>query len=452
MNPDELVPFDYHNKLKTNKHHANLNRSICVPSAMQSYSLAIQFVKFWFLSKFPPDTFKTIYVEGKNIYDDMRRIPKSQLIKRPKPSVSFTPSISWDFNNENLDMYQYGLDMYQARGLFRDSFFKDRERNVFLSIGLETLMVNFGIRCRVETRGQQIDMFKFIQMAHRVGNMYGEDVDLDFHIPYALMIQLAEDTGFEVEKCDNESYPRIRNIHKFLSYLNTHSFLPFLYKFRAENGKNEFFLRMQRMYVNITPQDLSADDGDREGHLLNNYMIDLSVEIRFPAPKLYAYYSSNEHKIKTVYSAWSQATGLVSSVYTFKGTPIPQTNKYGWNLWLSTTYEEEDLSNPLTIDFSELFIDEVKEYIDECVYQGISPSIFIDMIMVNGGEHITGTMHWDTMIFETKQPVRNVGTYIGVYLDMEYINNYILCRRKGNDNRMQGTMHPESDYNKITKK
>ena len=451
MKPDELVPFDYKKKFNKAKHSGNLNRTISVPSAMQSYSLAVQFIKFWFLSKFPPDAFKTVYIDGKNIYDDFRRTPRSQLIKRPKPSVSITPSISWDFNNENLDMYQYGLDMYQARGLFRDAFFKDRERNVFLALGLETLLVNFGIRCRVETRGQQMDMFKFIQMAHRVGNMYGEDVDLDFHIPYALMIQLAEDLGFEVEVCENESYPRVKNIHKFLSYLNTHSFLPFVYKFRAENGKNEFFLRMQRMYVNINPQDLNADDGEREGQLLNNYTIDLTVEIRFPAPKLYAYYSSNEHKIKTVYSAWSQPTGLVSSVYTFKETPIPQTNKYGWNLWLSTTYEEENINDPLTIDFSELFEGEVRDYIRECIYQGISPSIFCDILMVNGGEHPKGKMDWETMTFRSNFPVRSYGTFIGVYLDMEYINNYILCRRDGNNNRLQETMHPESDYNKKIK-
>lgn len=449
MQPDRLVPFDYKKKLIPS-HSKTLNRSLCIPSAMQSYSLAIEFVKYWFTSKFPKDTFKTIYIDGKNIFDDFRRYSKVELIKRPKPSLSITPSIDWNFNNDNLDMYQYGLDMYQPRGLFKDSFFKDRDRQVYLGIGLETLSINFGIRARVETRGQQIDMYKFIQMAHRVGNMYGEDVDLDFHIPYALVIQMAEDLGFETDYCDNVTYPRIRNIHSFLSYLNTHSVLPFLYKFRAENGKNEFFLRMQGMYVNINPTDLSADDGDKEGHMNNNYTIDLSVEIRFPAPKFYSYYSNNEHKIKTVYSAWTQSTGLVSSVYTFKGTPIPDTNARGWQLWLSTTWEEdeENLDKPLKIDFSELFEAELKEYIQSCIYQGMSPFIFCDLIMVNGGEHLVGSMDWQTMTFTSKHPVRAIGTYIGVYLDMEYINNYLISTREANKNRLQETMDENSPYYK----
>ena len=451
--PDELVPFDYKKKMPSKHVHArSLNRSLCIPSAMQSYSLATEFVKYWFLSKFPKDAFKSIYVDGKNIYDDFRRVPKVELIKRPKPSLSITPSIQWDFTNDNIENQQFGLDLYQARGLFKDSFFKDRDHQVYLGIGLETLLMNFGFRCRFETRGQQLDAYKFIQMAHRVGNMYGEDVDLDFHIPYALIVQIAEDLGFEVEfNLDNSIYPRIKNIHKFLSYLNTHSAMPFLYKFRAENGKNEFFLRMQRMYININPTDLNADDGEREGQMLNNYTIDMTVEIRFPAPKLYAYYSNNEHKIKTVYSAWAQATGLVTSVYTFKGTPIPDTNSRGWQLWLSTTYEEENLDDPLTIAFSELFEGDLKSYIQECIYQGMSPAIFCDIIMINGGEHPEGKMNWETMTFVSDHPVRNIGTFIGVYLDMEYINNYILCTRDGLDNRMQLTQHPDSYYLKPIK-
>jgi len=139
---------------------------------------------------------------------------------------------------------------------------------------------------------------------------------------------------------------------------------------------------------------------------------------------------------------------MVSSVYTFKGTPIPDTNSRGWHLWLSTTYEEEEenLNKPLIIDFSQLFEGELKEYIQTCIYQGMSPSIFCDIIMVNGGEHPVGKMDWNTMTFISNIPVRALGTYIGVYLDMEYINNYIIDTRDGNKNRMQSTKDEDSDY------
>jgi hypothetical protein len=449
MRPDELVPFDYINYNRKTIHANKLNCSICLPSTIQSYNLATQFVKQWFLSKFNKDTFKSIYIEGKNIYDEFRSVPKIKLIKRPKPSLAIVPSIDWSFNNDNLDMHQFGLDTYQPRGLYKNAFFKDDVNNMNLGIAMQTLMINFAIRIRVETKPQQMDMYKFIQIAHRVGNIYGEDVDLDFHIPYALMIQMAEDAGFEVEYSeDNKKYPKIKNIHGFLSYLNTHSGLPFLYKFRAENGKNEFFLRMQRMYVNISPTDLSADDGEKEGQLNNNFTIDLNVEIRFPAPQFYAYYSSNEHKIKTVYGAWNQTTGVISSVYCFKGYEVPSTNSYGWNMWMSTTYEEEEdkLNEPLVIDFSGLFEGDLKDYINDCIAQGMSPAIFCDIIMVNGAEKVIGKMDWESLTFTSIHPVRNRGTFIGVYLDMEYMNNYILCTKDGNKNRLQHTKSKETSY------
>ena len=58
-----------------------LYRSICVPSTTQAYSLCVEYMKKWFLSKFAPDTFKSIYVEGKNIYDDFRSLSKLELLK-----------------------------------------------------------------------------------------------------------------------------------------------------------------------------------------------------------------------------------------------------------------------------------------------------------------------------------------------------------------------------------
>lgn len=455
MGDARLLPFNYRDYNKP-KHSRTLNKSICIPSIIQSYNMAVQFARHWFIDNFREgNPFKSVYVDGKHIYDEFRTQTKLELIKRPKPSLAIVPSIDLQFNNDNLDGYAFGLDMYRPRGgLWKDSFFKDHENNIFLGMGMQTLLVNFNIKCRVETRGQQVDMVKYIQAAHRVGQIYGEDVDIDMHVPYGMMIQIAEDAGFEVEyDKDAKHYPKVKQLHAFLSYLNTHSSLPFLYKFRAENGHNEFFVRMQRMYVNINPSDISYDDGDKEGHLNNNFLIDLNVEIRFPAPMMYIYYSSNEHKIKTVYGTWNQATGIISSIACFKGYDIPKVNAHGWNMWLSTTYEEDDREpgeHTLEIDFSELFENELKVYIDDCLRQGISPSIFCDIIMVNGGERVIGKMNWESRVFTSSAPVRSNGTFIGLYLDMEYMNNYLICTTDANKNRIQHTKSEDTTYTRPT--
>lgn len=411
------------------QHSKNLYRSICVPSTVQAYSLCIEFMKKWFLSKFAPNSFKSVYVEGKNIYDEFRSLSKIELLKKEKPSLAIVPSINWDFNNEHIDSYPFGMDLYVQTGRFKESFFACHETHSYLGIGMETLLMPFTFRIRLETRAQQLDMFKFIKMACRVGFSCGEDVDLDFHIPYPIMLQLAKDNGFEVLNKGDKEF--IKEVPKFLRWLNMHSTLPFLYKFRALNGKNEFFIRMRNMYVHIRPTDISADDGEREGQLSNNFMIDLSAEVRFPAPKMYAYYSDNEHKLQEVYGAWYQPNGPISTCYTFKGTIIPDNNKYRWPLYMSTTYEEDDdsrINKPLQIDVTELLEGDIGDCIKDCLSKGLSPAIFCDLIFYNGGEYMDGKFDWETLHFNGTSIARTLGTYIGVYIDNDYLSDFILSK------------------------
>lgn len=414
-----------------------LYRSICVPSAVQSYSLCIEFIKNWFLSKFDKDTFKTIYVDGKNIFDDFRKLSKIEFVKKQKPALAIIPSISWDFTNDNIDSYPYGLDVYCPLGRFKDSFFSCPETESYLGIGLETMLVPFSFRIRLETRAQQIDMYKYIKMACRVGFTCGDYVNLDFHIPYQIIIQLAKDNHFETYmKNDIEC---VKDVSKFLRWLNMHSEIPFIYKYRALNGRNEFFLRMRDAYVHIRPGDLSADDGERESQMTNNFGIDFNVEVRFPAPKMYAYYSNNEHKLTEVYGAWYQPNNPITGCYTFKGSAVPDNNSYGWPLYMNTTYEvdKEDLGTRISIDITELMEGDIKDCIDDCMAKGISPAIFCDFKFYNGGEYLAGSFDWSKMTFHSDTIIRSLGTFIAVYIDNDYLSDFMLSKNGEYENRIQ---------------
>ena len=418
-----------------------LYRSICVPSSTQSYSLCIEFMKRWFLSKFPENTFKSIYVEGKNIYDDYRTLDKTALLKRDKPALTITPDLNWDFNNENIDTYPYGMDLYTQTGRLKQSFFSYPQNNSYLGIGMETILMNFNYKIKLETRAQQLDMYKFIKLACRVGFTCGEDVDLDFHVPYALMLQLARDNGFatSTKSINGEEVEVILDVPTFLRWINRYSTIPFLYKFRALNGRNEFFIKMRNMYVHIRPGDLSADNGEREGQLTNNFMIELSAEVRFPVPKMYAYYSDNSHKLQTIYGAWYQPNDIITACYTFKGSIIKDENNYGWPLLLSTTYEEDDdskLNDNLVIELNDLLEGDIGECIQDCLGKSISPSIFCQFVFYNGGEYIDGKIDWENRVFTSSNPVRSLATYIGIYVDNNFVNNYILRNNERSSTRI----------------
>lgn len=433
------------------KHSKTLHQNLCIPSTAQSYSICIEYMKRWFLSLFERNPFKTVYVDGKNIFDDYRRLSAVELLKRQKPALAIIPNIDWGFNDENRDIYQYGTTLYQTRGLYSNSFYQDREHNSYLGIMMETLFMEFTFRIRVETRAQQLDMFKYLQLASKVNaGSFGEDVDLDFHVPYDIMLAIAADAGFEIvpsKEDDETAYPYVKNIQEFLAFLNSHSEIPFLYKLRTINGKNEFFIRMQDMYVHVKPTGLSGDDGEREAVMSNNFHLEMTAEVRFPAPKFFAYYTDNSRDFRTVYSAWRQPSGIVSVAYTFKGIEVPNQNALGWHKYLETNYESdpEDINKPLVADLSPLLNQgDLGETIKACVESGVSPSIFFDVFATNGGEILQGSINWSNMTYETTQPIRNINTFFAFYMDMMYINDYIIVNRDAKKNRLQHTKDPKS--------
>lgn len=428
------------------RHSKTLNRSICMPSMVQAYSLCIEYMKAWFYSKFEnKDFIKSEYIDGKYIYDDFRRLSKTELLKRQNPSLTIVPTIDWEYDNEKIDSYPYGLSLYTMTGKFKNAFFKDDSRNVYLGFNMETILMRFNFRLKVETRAQQMDLYKYMRVAHRVGFSDNKDADMDFHVPYPMIVQMARDLGFDVIQMDN-GYDKICDIPKFLRYLNMHSSIPFLYKHRTINGKNEFFIRVSRLNVNIRPTSITADDGDREGFVSNNFNIELETEVRFPAPRMYAYYSVPEHKLHKVYTAWDQPTGSPVTIYSFKAIPIQDENKYGWPLYMSTQYDQTlvEKDKPLVMDCSELIEGEIGSVIKDCLEQGLSPAIFFDMCIINGGELVKGTMNWETLTFTSVQPVRSLASFVGIYIDMDYVNNAIAARRGFATDRLRDSDHPNS--------
>lgn len=429
------------------RHSKSMYRSICMPSETQTYSLCIAYMRQWFLEKFNPNTFKTIYLNDKHVFDEVRTSSPLQIIKRDRPALAITPAINWDFDNDGLDIYQYGLDTYSQMGLYKRSFMKDPSHSVYLGIGMKTVMMEFQYRMIVDTRAEQLDIYNTIKMAHRLRTSDGDDLDLDFHVPYPIMLQIAKDCGFKiVPSSDPNDYPKICDIPKFLRYLNMYSEIPFMYKHRTLNGKFEFFIRMQHVHAHIKPTGLNADDGDTTGHLKTRYGIEFTAEVRFPAPKMYAYYSENEHNLHKLYSPGEASDGRVTSIYTFKETPIPDVNHYGWPLYLHTTYEvePEDLDKPLVLDFHELLEGDVLRAAHDTVAQAISPSIFIELLVINGSQKLTGKMDWENFTFTSNQPITVEGSFIGLYIDMAHVHNVSIHTDGMIDNRIERSKEEET--------
>lgn len=112
-NYDNLIPIDRLDIIK--KPHKKLISTVLIPSASHSYALAVEYIKKWFLSKFSKDFFNTIYIEGKNIFDESRRFSIDNLARRSNPSVAIIPTIDFSFDRDRIDLSMGGLDIYEEK-------------------------------------------------------------------------------------------------------------------------------------------------------------------------------------------------------------------------------------------------------------------------------------------------------------------------------------------------
>lgn len=410
---------------------ARLESSLIIPSAVQGYSLAVQYMRDWIVGKFDPGYFKTVFINGRHIMQDYMRYSSISMIKRDKPAVAITPAPDLDYDRNILDSYMGGSDMLIKKFNHEQCFFKDYDNNIFLGMGIREQQVNFNIRFRVETRAQQLDLYRNLEMRCRIGYTHKDFVSADFHIPYELMVNIAKHAGFEVDKKDN-----IVDIISFLKYVNSRSQMPITYKLRAVNGKREFFLRASNVYVHLNTMDkLSYDDGEREGQLDNNFNIEMSVILNMWVPSYYVY-TSAKPIYKIIPCMDSNGIGLC----TLRVLDIPETNEDGWSKYFTTDYEldeEEIKNNKAEIDMRGLFVNpDMRRVILEHFNMNISPSRFIDIHMYEFFDKANIDIDWLKMKMTITNLTDRHKLKFAIYLDHDYYNEYLLTMKNINETRI----------------
>ena len=421
-----------------------LNVEISIPSEVHGYSLAIEYMKDWFLSKFKTcgddggQFFKTVYINGKHVLDDFRIFnnnygDKTPFIKRPKPSVIITPQIN--FYNDRLGLKQFanmmGPDNLINRINYNNFFFDDPANNTRIVLQMQSLEVMFNFNIRVDTRAKQIDLFRQMQLVFRNKDTQHEYIDLDFHIPNTVIEYLCRNNNIEVDEKGNVVDPI-----SFVNYLNMHSKLPITYKLRTINGREEYFIRVYNMYVHIDNTDeMSIDDGERVGMLDNNFGIEMNTKLTIPIPYLYAYLSTYTSDTP-VYPVVNMAD---LGLYSFKFVDLPETNDKGWQ---KAIYSEYCLDKPLEvgeeekIDFSKLLNKDMMDIIEYTTSQYLSPSIYIDIELFNMYEKINYKIDWDTLTAKLYGPCKN-NVIIQIYVDNTYINEQMVSKDKLQQSRLK---------------
>lgn len=398
-----------------------LNKFISIPSTVHGYSVAIEFMRNWFLSYYPKDFFKTVHINGKHVLADYRHFNNRKTKQVIKPAVAIVPALNPDYNRDTVDLIQGGLNMYTRNSsLLVDRFFNDVENNLYIGIRVKQIEMPFNFKIRVQSRAQQLELLEFTRIACRIGSTQTHFVDLDVHVPYDIMMALAVDAGFELME-DANGDPHVKNVTTFLHYLNTHSCLPFTYKLRSINGHCEYFVRLNHCHCHIDCTDgISIDDGDRDGMLENNFHIEFQATLKFTVPQLFSYHSMVEHRIQN-----RELEGSLG-MYQIVSIKPPEVNEKGWYQYITTQWIEKTRHID-TIDFNELIQSEnLRKVINYNHSLGLSSAMFMDIKLYNGQKDIPITIDWKNNIIRVNEDVRELVSDIAIYADTNYINETII--------------------------
>ena len=408
-----------------------LYKTMEVPSYVHGYSLAIEYMRDWFLQKFPKDKstpsgtmFKTVYINGSHVLDNWKNW-NNYNIRKEKPMVAIVPTLSPEYDRENVDMYMGDAGIMLRTSRIEDSFIKDYKNKIFLYVRLREMEMNFTFRIRVNSRAEQLDLMNRMELWFRVGTTQQDNMSADFHIPYNMMLQIARDASFDVD----EENKVIKDIPEFVNYLNLHSSAPIIFKLRTINQKPEFFVRARNLYTHLAVRDkIQIDDGERNGKLDTNYHLEMNVQLHMPIPHFYAYMN----QVPTSQSVMVTESKPDLGIYTINNYNIDPENSLGWPYITITSYAAN--KGDRYIDLSPIFDSErwpVAIVLKDDLKMHISPEGFLvvrvyhnqDFKNMVGREALYHMDYKNLRIVLDETIMEQEAIYdIIIYADMQYVN------------------------------
>lgn len=404
--------------IKSLKKEIMLNKVITVAPMFLNYALCVEYIKKWFFKKFSDDFFSFTYLDGSHVFGEVNRLSKEEIIshsKDDKPTVSIVPQIDESYDRERIDLNLFGIDQFINTTSLDKSFFQDPINKKYIMMKMDMALMKFSFRVKCPSRASQLDIFKYMKLAFRIGLSETNEVNTDFVLPYPMMINIARDCGFKVDG------DRITEPIRFLTYLNSRSYVPITYRKNNTIDREDYYIRMNHLPVRIRMEDISKDDGSKIGHLSTDFNIEMNINVRFPGMQLFIYYTKDENRIipagKEIYT---KENTLMMAMHLMD--ELPSVNENGWNLYIKTDWEE-DKPGPITIDMDGLFEGELLQLINSHLNRFTSPSVFIDVSLYNDGFKMNTFMDWSNMTLycDCPNPNKLIST-IAIYVDLDYLN------------------------------
>lgn len=406
----------------------NLNSKLYPTGFEHQYDCIVGFVKKWVLSLTGEDFFKNIYVNESISYKRIKRKTQLELLKYDNPQIVIIPRIDSSFNRDTIDLYQRGIETLQLSRI-DESLIRDTENKSYIGMHPRQIKIDFDIKIKLSTKVQQLKLFELLKLGLKSGSTQDIYEPTTFQIPFELISEMYSKL-FDKELKENS----LEDSKEIVDYINSHSITPVKYDKDLSSGRYHFYIDVTDYdYHIVFLDDISIDDGEREGHTYNNYMIEFSFSVYGACPAFYYWFYSDKSKVSNyIYSYENNKVNdnrdsleIIHSINEFK---IPE--KYNnQDLYLSVQITDVPQGD-FTIYISDIkeglgFSDQLMKVIDYCTSRHINPSVCVSFLTFFMGIRKDIEVDWFNDKIIVKDIPLNCVLDFAVYVDKLYVNKIL---------------------------
>jgi hypothetical protein len=211
-------------------------------SLAHNFGYVTSIVLKYFKSKFPEGYFKTEYVNTQMSYMGLVQIKSDIMkLKKQKPILVINPVIDFndmpEFINNNIlnstfiEVFDNRRPSYNLMGVFQDY-----TKNIYLDGKVSRYKIRYEFIIILETDMQALNICNYLMSIFRHEHPFSMKQMTEIEVPNFIINQISSDSGLPILN------PADNTRGAFLTYLNSNSKYPFLYKFQTSTGNEKYFL------------------------------------------------------------------------------------------------------------------------------------------------------------------------------------------------------------------
>ena len=389
-------------------------------STSHTYGNVLAFIQNWVLSLFPEDMFKTIHVNSKIAHRQIRSTTH-EFIKKTKPMIIFRPRIAEHDEDRFLrgtPLIERQTDIFNTWGATNlQPFFEDQQNDLMIRYQMNRDVMYVDVIVVLSTLMNQLDYYHYIENAVRINHPFFLETCLESYIPQEMLKVVSDCVHIPL-------YDEHGNTKEFMEYMNGKSMYPITYKLQGSSQTREFY-RYYPVNIDTIITDLSKDDGDRVGNIMDHYSITFSLRLEFNTTGFYYIFSDNIYDINlpTIHPESSEIIPMFTDVFLKEDLNLPQ----GWQLYNrgSCRLDDDDSS----LDFDQMLNDSIREVMKYHMNNGLRMTEFMDFRIRRQGKPIHEGIDYTIDWIHRKINFNNQNTYytytIMLCVNIEYINNLI---------------------------